>query len=108
MGVYIYKLALKKEYQDFSAWHDRVHYAFKRHAEYLQAAVKAGTALIVGRTDADLKNNYGIVVFTADDKEKATEFMQKDPCVSEEIMTAELSLFKLMMVADAAKQWNIW
>ena len=108
MNLYIYKLALKEKYLEFSAWDAAVQQSFKNHATHLEKMVKSGQALMVGRTDTQLKDNYGIVVFTAKDEGEARRVMEADPIIVDGIMTAHVLPFKLLMVHDEAKKWNVW
>lgn len=105
--IYIYKITLKEKYHDFSAWDEKVQQAFKRHAEFLEKETKSNV-VFVGRTDVDLKNNFGLVVFKAESLEAAQNFMNKDPVVEEGIMDATVYPFKLLAVTDEAKKFSIW
>lgn len=108
LNTYIYRLTLMPAYHDYSGWDEKAQGAVQEHAQYLKRGVDDGTVLIIGRTDEDLKDNYGLVVLKAPDLEAARAFMAQDPAVSQGIMTARVDAFKLLMVADAAKDWNVW
>ncbi|MGE0174698.1 MAG: YciI family protein [Oligoflexales bacterium] len=108
MALYVYKLALQPRYYDFSTWDEKVQETFKRHAEYLHKGVTTGKVHVVGRSDQEPKKNYGIVIFEDASEQEAKQFMNDDPCIVGGVMTAELAPFKLLMVSNAAKKWNIW
>lgn len=66
------------------------------HFSYLQAAVRDGTAVFVGRTTDDAP--IGLAVIEADSEEVARGFMLSDPAVAEGIMTGELHPFHVALM----------
>jgi uncharacterized protein YciI len=64
------------------------------HFEYLQRALAEGKLVLAGRClDAD----FGIVVFRATTEGAAKEFMNDDPAVKSEVMTARLKPFRIAL-----------
>lgn len=108
MQLYVYKLKLNQKYHDMANWDDKVQGILKDHADYLHTGVKMERVIFVGRTDTELKDNFGLAVFKADNLEQAKAFMSADPVIVNEIMSAEVYPFKLLMVTDEAKKWNVW
>ncbi|MBY0552912.1 YciI family protein [bacterium] len=108
MNLFIYKLQLNARYHDFSTWDEQVQKAFAEHAQYLQEGITKGILTIVGRTDTVLKDNFGIVVFQAENIDLAHEYMNADPAVKHGVMNAMVYPFKQLTVTDAAKKWNVW
>ncbi len=108
MPLFIYKLELNAKYHSFSAWDEKVQIILGQHADYLQQGLNEKKVLIVGRTDTDLKDNFGLAIFEAENLEEAKSFMEKDPAILGGVMRAEAYPFKLLMVADEAKKWNVW
>lgn len=108
MNIYTYKLALAPHYYDLKNWDARTQEILGLHASYLKAGLGSGKVLVVGRTDTKLENNFGIAVFKAANEFEAREFMEADPVIKHGIMTAEVFPFKLLMVTDEAKNFNVW
>jgi uncharacterized protein len=94
--TYVYRLRLTEKLHDPKAWDAAVMKHFEAHSDYLMKAASEGVAQVIGRTDVELKDNFGIVVFTASDEESAHEFMIHDPAVEHGLMTAELFPFRLV------------
>jgi uncharacterized protein YciI len=64
------------------------------HFEYLQRALAEGRLVLAGRcSDAE----FGIVVFRAATEGAAKEFMNDDPAVKHEVMTATLRPFRIAL-----------
>ncbi len=100
--LFIYKLTLEEKYHDPKAWNDSVNLILSSHAEYLKIAAQRGEALIVGRTDVELKNNFGIVIFYAKNQNEAEVFMRHDPAVKEGLMRAACYPFKMVFLNEDA------
>lgn len=108
MNLYAYQLTLNPQYQDFSSWNQIVNDTLQAHANYLRQGLSEGKVVFVGRTDAGPKENFGLAIFKAAGAVEAEVFMKGDPVVQAGIMSAKVFPFKLLMVTDDAKQWNIW
>jgi uncharacterized protein YciI len=108
MKLYIYDLALKPDYHDVSTWDDKVQEIFAQHGEFLNRAVQHGRVMFVGRTDTAPKDNYGLVVFEADNQADAEEFMNQDPAIARGVMMGRAFPFKILRVTDQARKWQAW
>ncbi|WP_141732653.1 YciI family protein [Oligoflexus tunisiensis] len=108
MKLFIYDLALQPDYQDPAAWDARVEEVFNQHADYLNQAIKHGRVMLVGRTDTAPKDNYGLVVFEAENQADAEEFMKGDPAIARGVMQGRAFPFKLLKVTDQARKWQAW
>jgi uncharacterized protein YciI len=108
MKLFVYDLALKPDYHDFSTWTNNVQEVFNQHADFLNRAVQHGRVMFVGRTDAEPKDNYGLVVFEAENQADAEEFMNSDPAIARGVMTGRAFPFKLLRVTDQARKWQAW
>lgn len=108
MQLYVYKLSLLPKYHSLENWDAAAQSAVKNHADYLQEAVKSGKVLMVGRSDTDLKDNFGLCVFKAENQEEADAFAAADPVLKGNIMTAVVFPFKLLVVKEEALKFNIW
>lgn len=65
------------------------------HFERLKRALAEGKLILAGPC---LDGEFGVVVFRAQSKEKAKEFMNNDPAVKKGIMTAELHPFHVSLI----------
>ncbi|MDQ3235831.1 MAG: YciI family protein [Pseudobdellovibrionaceae bacterium] len=108
MKLFVYHLALKPQYHDFAAWDAGVQETFNQHAEYLNRGIQHGRVMMVGRTDTELRDNFGMVIYEADNQADADEFMNADPAVSKGVMVGRAFPFKLLKVTEQAKKWNAW
>lgn len=95
--TFVYKLHLKERYHDPENWDAATAEVLKQHFEYLSRATESGKALLVGRTDVSMKENFGIVIFQGESEEDARTFMNGDPCIVHEIMGAEVYPFRLAL-----------
>ena len=96
MRTYIYILRLKPEYRNEENWSDNDIDTLKKHDQRLARLKDRGTIKLAGRTDLPINNeeNFGVVVFEAEDDVKAELVAQSDPAVMEGIMTAICYPFK--------------
>ncbi|NMH67504.1 hypothetical protein HF072_01625 [Bacillus sp. RO3] len=94
--IYVLKLIprLHKEENWTAADEDIVQGHFQRLKEFKEI----GVVILAGRTLNEEEHAFGIVVFEAEDKEKAEAFMQEDPAVKEGIMTGELFPYRVALL----------
>ncbi|MGM0852114.1 MAG: YciI family protein [Bacillota bacterium] len=59
---------------------------------------ESGVVILAGRTLNEEENAFGMVVYEAEDEEKAKTFMNEDPAVKEGIMTAELFPYQVALL----------
>jgi len=96
MRTYIYILRLKPEYRNDESWSEQDTETLKTHDKRIERLKGRGTIKLAGRTDLPISNkeNFGAVIFEADDDVKAELVAQSDPAVMEGIMTAVCYPFK--------------
>ncbi len=70
------------------------------HFAHLEALTKQGVLLLVGRTQEDADEVFGIVIFQADSEERARVIMNSDPAVKHGIMRAELFPFRISLHSE--------
>ena len=68
-----------------------------RHFAHLQALTAQGVTLLMGRTQDNSAETFGIVIFVADDDEHARAIMQSDPAVIHDVMRATLFPFRIAL-----------
>jgi len=86
MLEYVYLLhPLREGYFQEPTEHEKT--AMESHFQYLQKAAEVGTVLLAGPC---LDETFGIVIFQAENEEKARLFMFNDPSLVKNVMMAEL------------------
>jgi uncharacterized protein YciI len=98
---WLYVLRLTPRLHDDKAWTEADNKAVAAHFAHLQAATKAGTVVLAGRTTESGDKTMGLVIFEAADESAARVFMQSDPAVVAGVMTATLHPY---MIALQRKQ----
>ncbi|TNF29587.1 MAG: hypothetical protein EP314_02490 [Bacteroidetes bacterium] len=93
---YIYIVNLVPKFQNPSSWTDKENRIIEDHFERLKRQHKRGTVKYVGKTDlpVDNPNNFGMVVFEAENDTMAELFAQADPAVMAGMMTVKCLPFK--------------
>ena len=94
MSTFIYVVRLVKSgmFEKMSSEEEAV---VEDHFNRLKKALAEGKLIFAGPT---LDGKFGIVVFRAQSREEAEEFMKNDPAVKEGIMTAELHPFRVSLI----------
>lgn len=67
------------------------------HFAHLEALTAQGVTLLVGRTQDDSPDTFGVVIFQAESEEQAREIMDSDPAVKRGIMRAKLFPFRIAL-----------
>ncbi len=106
MKLYIYDMSLNSNYHDASTWNAQVHEVFHQHSDFLNRAVQHGRILFMGQTDTAPMDNYGVVLFEAENQEDADDFIRSDPAIARGIMVGRAFPFKLVKVSDQARKWQ--
>jgi uncharacterized protein len=75
--------------------------AVSRHFNYLKSLMAQGQLILAGRTQVPGDKTFGIVIFNADDDERAHAIMQNDPAVIAGVMSAELFPYRIALIAEA-------
>jgi len=65
------------------------------HFAHLESLTEQGVMLLVGRTQDNSPDTFGIVIFQAETDERAHAIMNSDPAVRQGIMRAELFPFRI-------------
>ena len=73
--------------------------AVHAHFHYLKDLTEKGTVLHAGRTHPNGDKTFGIVILKAGSESDARDIMSDDPAVKNEIMTAELSPYRVALVS---------
>ena len=65
-----------------------------RHSAYLQDLTEKGVMILMGRTQNNDENTFGIAIFEAEDEFAAERIMENDPAVVGRVMKATLYPYK--------------
>lgn len=104
MEYFIYQLKLTPFYRKESNWTAQTRQIISTHFDYLKKNCDAGKVLLAGRTNLSIEddNNSGICIFKAESMDDAKTFMDNDPAVMNEVMTARLFPFSLALLSKQA------
>lgn len=69
-----------------------------RHFAYLKDLTEKGVAILMGRTQNNDENTFGIVIFEAEDESAARSLMENDPAVKGGVMRATLYPYKVALM----------
>ena len=95
---WLYVLHLVPRLHDDQAWTEADQAAVGRHFAHLQAATKEGRVILAGRTAEPGEKTFGLVIFEAPDEGAARTFMNSDPSILEQVMTAELHPYQIALL----------
>ena len=70
------------------------------HFTHLEALTAQGVVLLVGRTQDNSPNTFGIVIFQAESTEQALAIMNSDPAIRKGIMRVELFPFRIALSGE--------
>lgn len=73
--------------------------AVGEHFAYLQRLLAEGVVILAGRTLNADESSYGIVIFEAGSEDEARAIMHGDPDVRQGVMCAELSPYRIALMA---------
>ncbi len=101
MQQFIYILKLNAPYRKTENWDESTRQIIAAHFEYLKEKATKGIAQLVGKSDYDIDNddNFGMVIFSAENENAAKTIMNNDPAVKEGIMYAVVHPFKIVLTA---------
>lgn len=94
---FIYVLRLVPRLHADANWTSEDKAVLQRHFVRFQEAIKAGKLILAGRTSESGDKTFGIAVFQAKDEAAARKFMEEDPAVAGDLMTAELHPFTVAL-----------
>lgn len=100
LQTYIYVLRLPERLYDPEHWTEEEKNIVSRHFSYLKKNVENGVVILAGRTEQTDETGFGIVIFLARNETDAERFMNNDPAVASEIMTGELSSYRLALLNE--------
>ena|SRR6185436_15326343 len=69
-----------------------------RHFAYLKDLTEKGVMVMVGRTQNNDENTFGIAIFEAEDESAAQQIMKNDPAVIGGVMKATLYPYKIALM----------
>jgi uncharacterized protein YciI len=87
---YIYTIKLIERLHDLKKWTPEDQQAINQHFEYLKIQMHLGKMILAGRTQNEMKDTFGIVIFNAQDDEDAQKFMESDPSIVAGVMIGNL------------------
>lgn len=94
---FMYMLRLVPRLHDDKAWTAADTQAVGRHFAYLQDALARRQLILAGRTSEPNASTFGIVIFEAADEAAARAFMNGDPAVLADVMTATLHPYSIAL-----------
>ena len=74
--------------------------AIAAHFNYLSDLQSKGIVWFAGRTQINDDRTRGICIFTADSQTAADALIQADPCILQQVMTAEVLPFKVAIPSE--------
>jgi len=69
-----------------------------RHFSYLKDLTEKGVMILMGRTQNNDENTFGIAIFEAEDESAARRIMENDPAVAGGVMHATLYPYKVALM----------
>lgn len=69
-----------------------------RHFAYLKDLTEKGVMILMGRTQNNDENTFGIAIFEAEDESAARRIMENDPAVAGGVMRATLYPYKVALM----------
>jgi uncharacterized protein len=87
---YIYTITLIDRLHDLKKWTVEDQEAVNKHFEYLKIQMQTGKMILAGRTQNELKDTFGIVIFNAQSDDEAQSFMENDPSIQSGVMIGTL------------------
>ena len=97
MNQYLYKLNLIERLCSDESWTKEDREIITEHFNHLVALTEKRVALIVGRTNREYQDGFGIVIFKALDWESANEIMNADPAIARGIMKGTLFEYNIAL-----------
>jgi uncharacterized protein YciI len=94
---YVYVLHLTPRMHETSAWTAAENGVIGQHFARLAIATETGQVILAGRTSEALDKTFGLVIFEAETEESARLFMESDPAVVANIMTATLHPYSVAL-----------
>jgi uncharacterized protein len=94
---YVYVLHVAARMQEKDSWTDAENGVIGQHFARLAKATETGQVILAGRTKEALDKTFGLVIFEAESEEAARLFMESDPAVVANIMSATLHPYSVAL-----------
>jgi uncharacterized protein len=94
---YVYVLQLTPRMHEANAWTDTESGVIGQHFARLAQAADGSQVILAGRTTEGLSKTFGLVIFEAESEEAARHFMESDPAVVANIMSATLHPYSIAL-----------
>jgi uncharacterized protein len=94
---YVYVLHLTPRMREANAWTAADNGVIGQHFTRLAKATESGQVILAGRTTEALDKTFGLVIFEAESEEAAKRFMETDPAVVANIMSATLHPYSIAL-----------
>lgn len=94
---FVYVLKLAPRLHDDAAWSDDDKKTVATHFAHLKAATAEGKVILAGRTLEPGSKTFGLVIFEAPDEPAARAFMNSDPALVANVMTATLHPYQVAL-----------
>jgi uncharacterized protein YciI len=80
------------------AWTINDEKSVNEHFNRLKKDTEKGKVILAGRTTNSDDSQFGIVIFTEESWDSATEYMNSDPAIREGVMTARLYPYRVALM----------
>ena len=94
---YVYVLHLTPRMHDTTSWTEVENKIIAQHFARLAKATEDGQVILAGRTTEPLDKTFGLVIFEAESNTAARLFMESDPAVVGNIMSATLHPYSVAL-----------
>jgi len=95
---FIYVLKLRNDLLDDSNWTEIENKIVEEHFQRLKMDCDRGKVILAGRTLTNTPEGFGIVIFKANSLKSAEIYMNNDPAIQKNIMTANLLNFRVALI----------
>lgn len=96
MKEYIYILKLIPRLYDDNNWTEEDNLMIDKHYNRIKTDFYNNKIIHVGRTIDPANGGFGLVIYYAENDQKAEEYMLQDPAVEAKIMTATYHEYKVI------------
>ncbi len=94
---YVYVLHLTPRMHETTSWTEAENKIIAQHFARLAKATEDGQVILAGRTTEPLDKTFGLVIFEAESNKAAKLFMESDPAVVGNIMSATLHPYSVAL-----------
>ena len=94
---YVYVLHLTPRMHETTSWTEAENKIIAQHFARLAKATEDGQVILAGRTTEPLDKTFGLVIFEAESNTAAKLFMESDPAVVGNIMSATLHPYSVAL-----------